>query len=156
MKFVAFIILSLSFFQGVPYKPKEEFDIKLDYKFKQRPTADLSSSTNLYETNAERERRTSNDLLPYLILQIKILKLNNESRYRISNNLGIKPSAKKIEEGAIIYLDLGFTADMKDHITPHEYTVVFLSPERSETGRILIQVDEDGSFLVNGEKRGRF
>lgn len=156
MKSFALVILVLVFFQDLPYKPKEEFEIKLDYKFKQRPSNELSSAINLNETRAERDRRTSNDQLPYLILQVKILKLNNETRYRLSNNLIGKAAAKKIEEGDVLYIDLGFTADIKDRITPYEYTLTFLSPEKNETSRILIRVDEDGSFLVNGEKRGRF
>lgn len=156
MKSLALGIIALFYFQDLPYKPKEQFEIKLDYKFRQRPSEDLSSSINLNETRAERDRRTSNDLLPYLILQVKILKLNNEARYRLSNNMTEKAPAKKIEEGSTIYIDLGFTADVKDRVTPHEYIITFLSPEKSETSRIQIQVDDDGGFFVNGEKRGRF
>jgi hypothetical protein len=154
MKFLALIALIL--FQDLPYKPKEEFEIKLDYKFRQRPNAELSSTVNLNETRAEYDKRTSSDLLPYLILNVGLLKLNNETRIRITNNFDQKSTSKKIAEGTVLPIDLGFTADVKDRTTAHQYTITFLSPEKSETSRIIIHVDEDGSFLVNGEKRGRF
>lgn len=154
MKSLSFLLL-MFFFQDLPYKPKEEFEIKLDYKFKQRPSPERSV-VNLNETRAEHERRTSSDLLPYLVLQVKMLKLNDEARIRVTNNLDSKSFSKKIEEGIVIPLDLGFTADVKDRITAHEYVITFLSPQKSEVSRILINVDQDGSFFVNGEKRGRF
>jgi hypothetical protein len=140
----------------LPYKPKEEFEIKLDYKFRQRPNTELSSTVNLNETRAEHDKRTSSDLLPYLILNVNLLKLNNETRIRITNNFDQKSTSKKISEGTILPIDLGFTADVKDRTSAHQYTITFLSPEKSGTSRIVIHVDEDGSFLVNGEKRGRF
>ncbi|MBT1696785.1 hypothetical protein KK083_07865 [Fulvivirgaceae bacterium PWU4] len=154
MKFLSFILF-MFFFQDLPFKPKEEFEIKLDYKFKQRPSPERSV-VNLSETRAEHDRRTSNDMLPYLVLQVKMLKLNDESRIRVTNNLDSKPFNKKIEEGIVVPLDLGFTADVKDRVTAHEYVITFLSPQKSEVSRILINVDKDGSFFVNGEKRGRF
>jgi hypothetical protein len=154
MKYASFLLFML-FFQDLPYKPKEEFDIKLDYKFKQRPSPERSV-VNLNETRADYDRRTSSDVLPYLILQVRMVKLNNETRLRITNNMSSRATNKKIEEGNIIPVDLGFTADVKDRVAPHEYKLTFLSPEKSETSRIIIMVDEDGSFIVNGEKRGRF
>lgn len=154
MKSLSFILF-MFFFQDLPFKPKEEFEIKLDYKFKQRPSPERSV-VNLNETRAEHDRRTSNDLLPYLVLQVKMLKLNDESRIRVTNNLDSKAFNKKIEEGIVVPLDLGFTADVKDRVTAHEYVITFLSPQKSEVSRILINVDKDGSFFVNGEKRGRF
>jgi hypothetical protein len=154
MKFVI-LLLTVLFFQALPYKPNEEFEIKLDYKFKQRPSVE-ASKINLSESRAEHDRRTSTGVLPYLILNLKMLKLNNETRVRVSNNTSNKVYNKKISEGVTIPIDMGFTADVKDRVAPYEYTVTFLSPEKNETSRIVIFVDEDGSFLVNGEKRGRF
>ncbi|HET9486931.1 MAG TPA: hypothetical protein VFO54_05835, partial [Chryseosolibacter sp.] len=67
-----------------------------------------------------------------------------------------KPAFKKIDLNSILVMDLGFTDDMKDRVTPHEYTLTFVSEEKVPLEVILIKVDEDGSFFVNGEKRGKF
>ena len=155
MKYVL-LFLSVSFFQDITFKPKEEFDIQLDYKFKQRPSADLSSSVNLNETKAEYERRTSTDLLPFLTLHVKMIKLSNEVKLKVTNNMNSRIFNRKVAEGTVVPIELGFTADVKDRVSPHEYVLTFMSPEKSEVSRILIIVEEDGTFLVNGEKRGKF
>jgi hypothetical protein len=150
------ILLSFVFAQETPFKPKDEFEIKLDYQFKQRPQAD-HNSVYLAETRSEHERRQTGSVLPYLILNIKMLKLEQEEvRVRISKNMEDRPVNKKINLDTILQLDLGFTDDMKDQVKAYEYTVSFLSPEKVPVNRILIRIDKEGSFFVNGEKRGQF
>lgn len=153
---LAIFILSVILLQDIPYKPKEEFEIKLDYQFKQRPVAD-PNSVNLDETRGEYQRRTGGNVLPYLILNIKLLKLSEENmRVRISKNINDRPINKKVDINSVIQLDLGFTDDMKDRVKAHEYTVSFISSDKKTMSQILISIDEDGSFFVNGEKRGQF
>jgi hypothetical protein len=53
-------------------------------------------------------------------------------------------------------LVIGYTDDVKDRVTPHEYILTFLSEDKTPLSRIVIFIDEDGTFAVNGEKRGRF
>jgi hypothetical protein len=45
---------------------------------------------------------------------------------------------------------------MKDGVTPNAYNVVFYNKEKKQTSRIHLSVIEDGTFFVNGEKRGKF
>ncbi len=150
------IILSILWWQEIPYKPKEEFEIKLDYQFKQRPQGD-HNSVNLGETRSDYERRTTGSVLPYLVLRISVLKLPEEKmRMRISKNRDDRPVNRKIDLNSVIELTLGFTDDMKDRVTAHEYSVAFLTAEKTMVNQILISVDKDGSFFVNGEKRGKF
>lgn len=151
------LLLSLFFlFQNqLPYKPKEEFEVKLDYQFKQRPSGD-NSSIHLDETRKDFERRTSSATLPYLILNIKMLSAAQGKKVRITSNLTSNVGTKKIQDGTIIPLDLGFTDDVKDRVTAHEYTLTFVSAERKDLNRIIILVEENGNFMVNGETRGRF
>jgi hypothetical protein len=155
MRYLAIFFFAF-LFQELPYKPNEEFEIKLNYQFKQRPIRD-QNAIHLSESQKEYDRRTSSDLLPYLILNVKMVKLSEEEvRLKIINNLDQRIISKKIETGSIVPLDLGFTADVKDRVNPHEYMLTFLSPKKQELSKIVIHVDEDGSFLVNGEKRGKF
>jgi len=146
-------ILALLFFQDLPLKPKEEFEVNLDYQFKQRPPADH----NTVHLGKDYPNRNSTSVLPYLILKIKLLKLPSEKmRVRVSNNLNEKTLSKKIDLKSLLELDLGFTDDMKDRVTAHQYTLTFISEDKIPQDIIVINVDEDGSFLVNGEKRGKF
>jgi hypothetical protein len=149
-------LLAISPFQEIPFTPKENFELKLDYQFKQRPQAD-NNSVNLAETKREYDRRTATGVLPYLILNIKVLTLPEEiTRVRVSKNMSDRPVNRKVTANSLIQLDLGFTDDMKDRVTAYEYHVYFLSAKKEIRSQILITVDKDGSFFVNGERRGKF
>jgi hypothetical protein len=146
-------ILAFLFLQEVPFKLKEEFEVKLDYQFKQRPSADH----NTVHLGKDYERRNNASVLPYLVLNIKLLKLPGEKmRVRVTNNLREKPIFRKVDLTSLLELDLGFTDDMKDRVTAHQYTLTFINQDKTPVEAILINVDEDGSFFVNGEKRGKF
>ena len=147
--------LAILFFQDIHLKPKEEFEIKLDYQFKQRPHSDpntvqLGASPRSYD-------KSGAGVLPYLILNIKVLQLRDEKmRMRITNNRSDRPILKKVSVNSEVGLDLGFTVDMKDRVTASVYTITFIAEDKNPVDRIMISVDEDGSFFVNEEKRGKF
>lgn len=147
-----------SYFQTeIPYKPNDEFKLDLDYKFKQRPAPDIST----FQFNESREehdkREHGSGPLPYLIINFKLLKLSeDEVRVRAVNNTGDVIVTKKAAVGTSFKIDLGFTTDMKDKITSHEYTIFFLSSKKKAVSRIHLVVTDDGAFLVNGEQRGKF
>jgi|SRR6478735_6487079 len=151
-----FAILTL--FQGaVPYKPSAEFEIQVDYQFKQRNS--ISATTiDFTETVSDLEKkRNSGGVRPYLILNLKLLKLSDqEVKARAGNNLDRSLFSKKVKEGDLLKIDMGFTDDVKDRVGAYEVTVDFLSPNKTETSRIHMFVKEDGTFLVNGEVHGKF
>lgn len=150
------LILVVCFLQEVPLKPTDEFDVKLDYNFRARPTEDRN--TVVLDGNAKAyPQRTSQGVLPYLILHITPLKLAEEKmRVRISTLEDDRVLQKRVEVNADFTLDLGFTDDMKDRVTAHHYVVTFLDADKQPVDKIVISVAEDGSFFVNGEKRGKF
>jgi len=143
------LLLLLFFNQDqTPYKPKEEFELKLNFEFKSR-TID---KTVAYNTSA----MSSTGPLPYLKMELRVVKLSAEEvRVRITRNGGEAIFAKKTDPGMTIKLDLGFTDDIKDRVTANEYTVYFLSPEKKQLSKIEILFEKDGTYLVNGEKRGK-
>jgi hypothetical protein len=156
MKYVIVLLLSFSFFQETPVKPKDEFEIKLDYQFKNRPAQDLSS-VHYDETKKEHDRRTSAALLPFLTLNVKMLKLSQEEvKLKITNNLTARTASRKVEAGTVVPIIIGFTDDAKDRVTAHQYTLTLISPKKTDVSKIDIIIEEDGTFLVNGEKRGKF
>ncbi len=144
----------------IPFKPMAEFEIQIDYQFKQRANTNTNSNTTIdyVETVAEQEKkRYGTGIRPYLILNVKLIKLSSvEVKARAVNNIDRTLFNKKVEAGDIIRIDMGFTDDVKDRVGPHEVTIVFLSPDKKETTRILMFVQEDGTFIVNGEVRGKF
>jgi len=140
----------------VPFKAKEEFEIKLDYQFKER--GDYANSTLVYgEKKREADGNVTRTVLPYVILKLKLLKLNNEVSFKVDTNVRASFMIRKhIETGKEYPLDLGFASDMKDRVTANEYIISLISPEKQVVSKITIMVESDGTFKVNGEKRGKF
>jgi hypothetical protein len=156
MKYPTLLLISFFAMQELPLKPKEEFDVKLDYQFRNRPAQDINS-VHYDETRKEHERRVSTAPLPYLTLNVRILKLSGEeTKVKVTNNLTTRAFSRKVEEGTVFPLVVGFTDDVKDRVSAHNYVITFLSPKKTETSKIEILIEEDGTFLVNGEKRGKF
>lgn len=152
---LAWLLLSFLLVQEpVPFKPKDHFEIALDFKFRQRPSRD-GNLVKLSETVADLEKNNSS-LLPYLYINVKVLKLHEEEvKVRVENNKGENLLTRKAEEGMSAKLDLGFTDDIKDRVSSHEYIVYFLTKEKKRLSRIVISFDEDGTYKVNEERRGR-
>lgn len=150
-----FLLIS-TFSQEVPFKPQNEFEIKFDMSFKQREAFADKTTVKLDETRGEYERRTSTDPLPYLVLHIKLIKIQpTEIKGKIVRDNQTTVYNKKIEEGSIIKLEVGFTDDIKDQIKGYKHELQFLSADKAILSRILIEFDKDGNYFVNGEKRGR-
>ena len=51
---------------------------------------------------------------------------------------------------------MGFIDDIKDQLAPNEFTVLAMSSEKDPMNRIHMKIEKDGTFLVNGERRGKF
>lgn len=155
---VAFYFIAF-FFQGteVPYKPSEEFEIQVDYQFKQRPAAN-ANTIEFAETHEEHNKKQyGGGIRPYLILNVKLLKLSDvEVKVRAVNNVDRAIISKKVRVGDLLKIDMGFTDDVKDRVGAYSIFIVFSSAEKKETSRIHLFVQENGTFLVNGEVRGKF
>lgn len=149
--FWAFILSSFLFQNETPYKPTEEFELKLDLQFKQRPMPEGN--------RVDLEKRTlpsSGMNAPYLYLQLRVLKpVFEEVRVKIVKNNNQTMLARKFDPNVVIKMDLGFTDDIKDRASAYHYIVTFLSKEKEPLSKIDIFFEEDGTYLVNGEKRGK-
>jgi hypothetical protein len=146
------LVLAIAFFaqEETPFKPSEEFELSMDYDLRTRPVPEN------YKIDFE-DRRKGIGPLPFLGLTLKVLQTRpGEERIRITDNYKDVVASKKIKPGFEFSFELGFTADMKDRVKAHEYTILFQTPDRKENiSRIVIHVAEDGTFLVNNEVRGR-
>jgi hypothetical protein len=148
MKLVV-LILAAFLFQDIPYKEKDQFDLKMDMQFKNRPT----NHTNAYPTQ---EKTSNNTPLPYIILNLTVLKiLEDESKVRVVDETSNTLQTVNLTRRTNVVLDLGFAADIKDNISPQKYSVNFYSAEKQLKRTILIHFEKDGTYYVNGEKRGR-
>jgi hypothetical protein len=157
MKLLLFFWSLICLYQeDVPLKPFDEFELKLNFSFKKRPQVD-KYTMNFEESKQEFERRNTSGDLPFLTIDLKFLKLSDEEvRVRVVNSESKLIYTKKANLDNHVEFDLGFTDDLKDHVSAHEFNIYLLTGKRKETSRIHLFVTEDGTFLVNNEKRGKF
>ena len=142
--------------QDVPFKAQEDYEIKIDYTFKVRPPVS-SSNINVTETQREMERRYTSSNLPYLIILVHVKTLQaNEKSFRVTDNSRRTISNKKFKGPVTLKVDMGFTSDIKDGISPHTYYINFLNDKKDAVSQIVFSIDQDGTFLVNNEVRGKF
>lgn len=131
----------------IAYKPKDEFEVKLDLSFKSKSATE--------STKTSREKTTG--LLPYLKLNVRILKLQpDEARIRVIRDSKEAVLNKKLNGEIEIKLDVGYTDDVKGGISGYKHEIQFMSAEKKVLRRILIEIDKEGNYMINGEKRGKF
>jgi hypothetical protein len=141
----------------VPYREKADYLIEIKPNFKMRPNTDRSTVNWEAHNPQGIEDRSKVGLLPYLIVNVKILNPKPEElRIRCESNRGAHLFNKKAGKTDTYEIDMGFIDDIKDHITANSYTVYTIGDKRAMLNRIELLIADDGTFLVNGEKRGKF
>jgi len=139
----------------VPYKANEDFEIKLNFEFKERVRTE-ANRVDLNQSAREYERSRGSGPLPYLYLNVRILKLYPEElKMRVVKNGDKVVYNKKFDLSTLVKLDLGFTDDIKDRVSAYEYTILFVNEKKEPTSKIVIYFHEDGTYLVNGQVRGK-
>jgi hypothetical protein len=142
--------------EEIPLKPKEEFEVKLNYEFKQRSEVNTAATVTIDYREGVKDTKSGGPL-PYLTLNLKLIKLpNGELKIKGVSNLDKVVVSKKVTEGEIVKVILGFTDDLKDRVSAHEYNFFLLNGAKKEVNRIHVFVKPDGTFTVNGEVRGKF
>ncbi len=150
---------------AIPYKAAEEFEFELKLEFRPKPGLEeepdvghiiyklKSDNASIIEANKQTYDPTT---LPYASMIIKPVKLSaDEDRVRVEDNLGNRLYNRKATLEERIEFEMGFTDDLKDHISPYQFEVVFYS-KRNEVSRISIYFDKDGNLIINEEIRGKF
>lgn len=150
----ATLMLTLSLLQEIPFKPADEFDIVLDYEFRERPHV----QPPVYLSTGQHQAVNRSGVLPYLTLQMTFHKLPEERmRMRVTaDHPQWRTTTRRIVTGETYPLTLGYIADMVDRVTAQMYTVTFLDANRNPVNCIVIRIADDGTFLINDEKKGRF
>lgn len=153
---MSFLIL-LAWFQvdDIPFRPKENFNVEVKYDLKQMAATD----PNIVTLSDERSKQEKHGQGPLPFLTINVTMLNTteqERRYKVENSLGHTLLNRRKEKVSIIKVEMGFLDDLKDQITPNSYQILVLAEDKYPLNRIVLKVEKDGTFLVNGEKRGKF
>jgi len=155
MTAAVFLMLFFQVAGDIPYKPDNEFVIRLDLKFISRASAS-TSQVNMSESREHYLKRTNTSQLPHLTLYITIKEANQgEVRMKIMRDGKVFQNNKKIELGKEFKLEVGYTDDAKDKVSGYNHTIYFLDATKKEVNKIVIVIEENGDYRINGELRGR-
>ncbi len=150
------LILYSSYQDQIPYKPSEEFELKVNYIFKDRPAIDRQK-VEYEQATDDKVRKAISGPMPYLLIELKVLAVTDkEVRIRVINSDGDLVFNRKAIMGTVIKLDWGYTEDIKEKITTNEFTVFFNDQNKKSVSKIMLTILDDGIFMVNEEKRGKF
>ena len=148
-----FWLLPLLIQNQVLTKPSREFEISTKYEFRRKPDTE---SKIVFTAPEQKEKESGTDMLPYLIINLTVKKWNNDvTQIRVVDSQNKQHLKKKPTDAGLYTWDMGYIDDIKDRVMPGKFIVQFMA-EKKAIEQIIIQVEEDGTFLVNGEKRGKF
>jgi hypothetical protein len=155
MKYVVFLVWY--FFPQeikIPYKASDEFELNVDIKFKNRPA---NFKSNSYAATGERLDKGDLGPQPFVSVTITNIKiLSDEFRVLVVDSNGKTILKKDVASISSLSFEMGFVDDLQNKVTPYENTVYFLSKDKSKLRRIVFTVQDDGTFMVNGNWRGKF
>ncbi|MCW5910929.1 MAG: hypothetical protein KIT62_07635 [Cyclobacteriaceae bacterium] len=147
-----FVVASAQAQPEPPFKSETEFEFKLDYSFKERAPQEKSD----YEAYDPGKKKPSTGPLPYLKTELLLLTLApQEVRLKVINKKGTTILNRKATTATVIKIDWGFSDDVKDQIVSNSYTILLQNEKKETVTRIILLAEADGTFLVNGQKRGR-
>jgi hypothetical protein len=148
-----FLLISLLFQDQTPTKAAREFEITTKYELRKKP---VSEQPKIVFEQKENNRESGTDMLPYLIINLKVKKWATDvEQVRVVDSNGKQFLKKKQTDEGLYTWDMGYVDDIKDKVTTGKFIVQFLR-DKKPAEQIVVQVEEDGTFLVNGEKRGKF
>ena len=150
------LLFALYFFLQVeiPFKNSDEFLVKIDMKFKPKPSR---LDPNTYSSDGERLDRGTGGSVAFLAVNISQVKiLDDEYRIQAVNSKGKNLFKKKATPALEMNFEMGFVDDLKNGTTNNQITVYFLSSEKKELRKIVCSILPDGTFEVNGKWHGKF
>src|SRR6188768_1321949 len=105
MNLLLFVLASVLSQDTIPYKAMDEFELKLDFVFKDRQRAD-PNTVDLEQTQKEFERSRGSGPLPYLFLDFRVLKQQpRELRVRVLENNDKVVHNKKVDIKTVLKLE---------------------------------------------------
>ena len=151
LTFLVLIGYSLLAQNEIPLRDKDDYEIKIEYDFKKKPIPSHRETNYVLI-----QEKNDQSLLPHLTVYLT-LKNSSSEEFRIravDNTFKVMASGKIKEEP--LELVLGYMVDIKERISAHTFTVTILTKKREPINQIILQIKEDGTFLVNGIEKGKF
>ena len=134
----------------VPYMEMDNFQFELIYTLKNKPQPEnknyLDGNGAIFKTEP----------LPHVRIKILLDSIPiSYSRYKIYTSKEVQVKGRKIKGIELIDLEIGFTADIKERMVAHSYTIFFYDNEKNRVSKIVIDFSEKGDFFINDQLMGK-
>ncbi len=147
-------ILSLIQLPDAPFKPSQEFEVKIDVQIKRRPRVADDDQSRVIEGKLQRTDKGED---PHVTARVRFLSLKpDEYKVKVKKHGGETVYNKKAQLNSFIDIDMGFIPDIKKGIGEREWDVLLFSDSRKAISLVRIACKEDGSLYVNGVLYGKF
>jgi hypothetical protein len=156
MKFSLLVLCSLASFvlhsqEDIPFMPADQFESKIDLTFKKRESSDPSIYTF---SDGSQPKKTTDAPIAFLAINFVLLRSEGEVKVNVIN--GRYNRASKVKVGAPVKLAVGFIEDVKNNGEDVEINLIFSNDLKKPIRKVTFKIGQDGSYFVNGEKRGKF
>lgn len=148
MKWILFVLIA-GFTQEtqVPFLPDDEFEYEVEFFLKKKTTGEKP----VYDVHPERAHA---EVLPYVKIHFAMSAFRDTDRRIKVLKDGAPITSKKIKGPMMLTLDMGYTVDMKEGVTPANYSIVIFNDENQPRARVKIEVKPNGELLINEQTSG--
>jgi len=135
----------------VPFMPADQFESKIEMAFKKRVSGDPNTYTF---SDGTQPKKTTDKPIAFLVINFELLRAAGEVKVKVIN--GQSERVSRINAGTTMKLEIGFIEDVTNGSEGVERVLLFLNDEKKPIRKVVFKIAEDGSYFVNGEKRGKF
>ncbi|MCA6381538.1 MAG: hypothetical protein IM574_02145 [Cytophagales bacterium] len=135
----------------VPFMLADQFESKIDLAFKKRESSDAGTYTF---SDGSQPKKTTDTPIAFLSINFTLLRAEGEVKVNVVN--GRSERVSKVKVGSPMKLEVGFIEDVKNNGEGVEINLIFLNDLKKPIRKVTFKIAEDGSYFVNGEKRGKF
>lgn len=131
--------------------PADQFESKIDLIFKKRESSDPSTYTF---SDGSQPKKTTDTPIAFLAINFTLLRADGEVKVNVIN--GRSERANKVKVGTPVKIAVGFIEDVKNNGEDVEISLIFSNDLKKPIRKVTFKIGQDGSYFVNGEKRGKF
>lgn len=156
MKFSLLVLCSLASLvlhsqEDIPFLPADQFKSKIDLIFKKRESSDPSTYTF---SDGSQPKKTIDTPIAFLAINFTLLRADGEVKVNVIN--GRSERANRVKVGTPVKIAVGFIEDVKNNGEDVEINLIFSNDLKKPIRKVTFKIGQDGSYFVNGEKRGKF
>jgi len=144
------LTIKIAIGQDIPYRDESTYKLSLKMEFK------VEKPPNSNKIEFADKTKYSPEPQLYLNASLELITLvEDDYKIKVITNIGSGLLSKKIKSPDTFLIKLGYANHMKSQTSPNKFTIQFINKEKKTTSLIILEIKEDGDFMVNGKRFGK-